>query len=90
MTAIISKNQRKNEFIRILNSQREYFKHYFNKEEKLNFIFDRFVEIMYNFENHSKNYGKNELLIADKLRKQIRIERDEAYSSIILHKGSLL
>ena len=90
MTATISKNTRKIEFIRILNSQKEYFKHYFREEETLNFIFDRFAEIMFNLESNTRVSSQERIFTNIRIDNQIRKMKDRALRTIILHKGSLL
>ena len=90
MTAVISKNPRKSEFIRILNSQKEYFRHYFREEETLNFIFDRFVEIMFNLETNTKETEMEKISTGFIVDKHMRKIKDRAFRTIMFHKGSLL
>ena len=90
MTVEISKDCRKNEFIRILNLQKQYFEHYFREEEALNLLFDRLVEIMFTLENNALESSFEKKKIFKRIDNQIREVKGRAMRTIMFHKGSLL
>ena len=90
MTTTVNKNPRKSEFIRILKSQKDYFKHYFREEEKLNIIFERFAEIIFNLENRVQFSKQERIINKIRINDQITDIKEKTIKAIMMHKGSLL
>ena len=80
----------KETFIQSFKNLKNLYDYDFIEEEQLSKIINQIAEILFEGEIKSQQRHSMQVYENDKIKRQLRKERDRAVNMFILHKGSLL
>ena len=80
----------KETFIQSFKNLKNLYDYDFIEEEQLSKIINQIAEILFEGEIKSQQHHSMQVYENDKIKRQLRKERDRAVNMFILHKGSLL
>ena len=82
--------EQKDVFIKSFKNLKNLYDFDFLEEEQLSKIINQIAELLYEGEIKSQNDHSKQIYLNDKIKRQLRRERDHAINMIMLHRGSFL
>jgi hypothetical protein len=82
--------EQKDIFIKSFKNLKYLYDYDFIEEDQLSKIINQIAELLYEGEIKSQNNHSKQIYMNDKIKRQLRREKDQALNMIMLHRGSFL